>query len=65
MLLAYSRAGYERKTWKLPVDWMHLKTVQLTNVTVDRLTPVGTAEVKDGEVALTMKPAQAVVISPQ
>ena len=49
MLLAYSHAGYERKTWKLPLDWMRVKTVQLTNVTVDRLTPVGTAEIKDGD----------------
>jgi len=64
-LLAYSRGGYERKTWKLPVDWMRVRTVQITNVTVDSVTSAGTAEVKDGEVALTMKPGQAVVISPQ
>jgi len=44
---------------------MRLRTVQLTNVTVYRLTPVGTAEIKDGEVALTLAPRQAVVISPE
>src|SRR6266849_1888619 len=63
-LLAYSRGGYERKKWKLPVDWMRVKTVQLTNVTVDNVTSVGTAEVKDGEVALALAPGQAVVITP-
>ena len=47
------------------MDWMHVKTVQITNVTVDSVTSVGAAEVKDGEVALTLAPAQAVVITPQ
>jgi hypothetical protein len=64
-LLAYSRGGYERKTWKLPVDWPRVKTVQLTNVTVDSVTPMGAAEAKDGEVALALVPGQAVVIAPQ
>ena len=64
-LLAYSRAGYERKTWKLPVDWIRVKSVQITNVTVDSVTSVGAAEVKDGEVALALAPGQAVVITPQ
>ena len=64
-LLAYSRGGYERKTWKLPVDWMRVRSVQITNVTVDSVTPVGAAEVKDGEVALALTPGQAVVITPQ
>ena len=65
MLLAFSSGGYERKAWKLPVDWMRVKTVQLTNVTVDRLTPVGTAEIKDGEVTLALAPGEAVVLTPQ
>ena len=63
--LAYSRGGYERKTWKLPVDWVGVRTVQLTNVAVDSLTAVGTAEAKDGEVALALAAGQAVVITPQ
>jgi hypothetical protein len=61
-VLAYSHGGYERKTWKL-ADWMDVKTVNLTNVTVDDLTPVGSAEVKDGEVTLTLAPGQAVMIT--
>jgi hypothetical protein len=64
-LLAYSGSGYQRKTWKVPADWVGVKTVQLTNVTVDAVTPAGTAEVKDGQVALTLTPGQAVVISSQ
>lgn len=64
-LLAYSRGGYERKTWKLPVDWMRVKTVRITNVTVESITPAGTAEVKDGEVVLALAAGQAEVITPQ
>jgi hypothetical protein len=64
-LLAYSRGGYERRTWKLPADWTRIKTVQLTNVTVDSVTPAGAAEVKDGELALALAPGQAVVITAQ
>jgi hypothetical protein len=62
-LVAYSRDGYERKTWKLPVDWAGVKTVHLTNVTVDGVTSVGNAEVKNGEVAFTLTPGRAVVIT--
>jgi hypothetical protein len=61
-LLAYSRGGYERKLWKLPADWAPVKKVQLTQVTVDSLTPGGTAEIKDGEFALALAPGQAVMI---
>jgi hypothetical protein len=64
-LLAYSRGGYERKTWKLPADWIRVKTVQFTNLTVDGLTPTGSAEVKDGDLALSVAPGQAVAITPQ
>ncbi len=64
-LLAYSRAGYERKTWKLPVEWMRVKTVQLTNVTAESLMPAGTTEVKDGALALALAAGQAQVITLQ
>jgi len=53
------------KTWKLPADWTGVRTVQITNVSVDGAALVGTAEVKDGEVALTLAPGQAVVITAQ
>jgi hypothetical protein len=64
-LLAYSRGGYERKTWKLPLDWTRVKTVQLTNITVESVAPAGATEVKDGELALKLAPGQAVVITPR
>jgi hypothetical protein len=62
-LLAYSRSGYERKLWKLGAGWMGVKTVRLTNVTVESLAPAGTAEVKEGELTLSLAPGQAVMIT--
>jgi hypothetical protein len=64
-LLAYSRAGCARKAWKLPVDWIGARTLRLANVTVDSITAAGTAEVKDGELALALTHGQAVVITRQ
>ena len=63
-LLAYSRAGYARKTWKLPADWARFKTVRMTNVTVESLTPAGMAEIRDGEISLALAAGQAVMIAP-
>jgi hypothetical protein len=42
-----------------------VKTVQLTNITVDSLTSLATAEVKDDQLVLTLTPGQAVRITPQ
>jgi hypothetical protein len=42
-----------------------VRTVQLANLTVDSITAAGSAEVKDGELALALTPGQAVVLTPQ
>jgi hypothetical protein len=44
---------------------MDVKSAKLTNVTVDSLTSAGSAEVKDGELVLTLAPGQAVMIMRQ
>ena len=65
ILLAYSRTGYTQRTWELPADQHRFKTVKMTDLTVDRLTPGGTAEVKDGKFSLTLAAGQAVIITLQ
>ncbi|HWX18470.1 MAG TPA: hypothetical protein VN578_01065 [Candidatus Binatia bacterium] len=42
-----------------------MKTVKLTNVAVESVTPAGTAEIKEGVLALALAAGQAVVITPQ
>jgi hypothetical protein len=64
-LLAYSRTGCVGMGWQLPGDWRQVKTVQITNITVDRLTPAGAAEIKEGKLALTLTAGQAVRIAPK
>jgi hypothetical protein len=64
-LLAYSRSGYTTKTWKLPDTWTGVKTVMLSNVTVEGVTEAGTAEVKAGELKLTLNAEQAILITPK
>jgi hypothetical protein len=64
-LIAYSRNGCTSKTWKLPPDWMRVKTAETTNVTVDNLTFAGTVAVSDGEVTLGLAPGQALMLTPQ
>jgi len=64
-LLAYSRSGYANKTWKLLADWTQVKTVGCANITVERVTEAGTAEVKHGALTLTLMAGQAMVITPR
>jgi len=44
---------------------LQTKAVKLSIVSVDSVTAAGTAEVKDGELALTLAPGQAVEITRQ
>jgi hypothetical protein len=64
-LLAYSRSGCERKLWKVPNDFQSAGKVTLATVTVDNVGPTGTAEVTNGEIAITLSPGQAVMITKQ
>jgi hypothetical protein len=44
---------------------MRVKTVRIADVTVESVTPAGTAEVKDGALTLTLAAGQAVVTTPE
>jgi hypothetical protein len=63
-LIAYSRNGCAGKSWRLPADWLRVKTAETTNVTVDHLTSAGTVASSDGEVTLTLSPGQALILTP-
>jgi Endo-alpha-N-acetylgalactosaminidase len=62
-LLAYSRDGYQHKTWELPANWKGVKSVRTANVNAESA-PAATAEVKDGALSLGLAAEQAVVITP-
>ena len=64
-LLAYSRSGCERRLWKVPAGLMSAGTVTLATITVDTVSITGTTEIKNGEIALSLAPGQAVMITLQ
>jgi hypothetical protein len=47
-LVAYSRDGYESKTWLLPADWQGVAKVKLSKLTPEGPEPIEEAEVVDG-----------------
>jgi len=61
-LIAYSRQGYESKTWELPPDWKELKRVFISRITLQGPEPVGEAPVTDGKIALGLAEDEALVI---
>jgi len=62
-VVAYSAAGCKDKTWKLPAAWKNVTSARVSNITIDAVTNAGTIAVKDGELTLTLKPAQEVMIT--
>lgn len=62
-LLLYSREGYARKTWRLPPDWEQVQDVRVVKVAVDEIAPGGAAEVKEGELALSLAAGEAEVVT--
>ena len=51
-LIAYSKNGYDSKTWKLPPDWRHVKNVSLARITPEGHEPIDKATVTDGRITL-------------
>lgn len=61
-LVAYSENGYELKKWKLPAEWSKAKGVKVSMISVDQQNPGSVLPVEQGEIKLTLKPGEAVVI---
>ena len=61
-LIAYSRQGYERKTWHLPPDWEGVRGVRLSRITMEGPEPAAEALVADGSIALSVPQGQAFMI---
>jgi hypothetical protein len=62
-IIAYSKDGYEAKTWELPADWRGVKTVTLERVTSAGPEPAGAAQVDDGRLTLRVGRNEALKIS--
>jgi hypothetical protein len=64
-IIAYSRDGYENKTWQLPGDWSGVKSVDLYHITLEGCAPLKkNVPVTDGKLVLSLANGQAVSIVP-
>jgi hypothetical protein len=61
-LVAYSKEGYDSKSWKLPRDWDGVKRIVLERITPEGTEPVGTTVVNNGAVNLHMEKREALRI---
>jgi hypothetical protein len=61
-LVAYSRSGYDGKTWELPAEWKGVKSANLVRITPESLEPAGEAAIADGELTLTLKPGEEMMV---
>jgi len=61
-LVAYSKDGYERKSWTLPPDWQGVKKVSLARLTFAGPETIGEAEVAGGRLTLRLGKDEAVRI---
>jgi hypothetical protein len=63
-LIAYSKDGYESKTWELTGEWKQLKKVALAKLTPEGPEPIGEADVTDGVLTLSIEKNQGLKITP-
>ena len=64
-LVAYSRDGYESRTWALPTDWKDVRKVALSRMTLEGPQHVGEAEVTPDALTLRLGSGEALLIQPR
>lgn len=62
--IAYSKDGYQEKTWELPPDWISSKTVSIRKLTWEGLDTASELEVKTGKITLSLEADEAIAIQP-
>ena len=62
--IAYSKDGYEEKTWELPPSWTGTKKVTISRLSWDGSESKGELEVKAGKITLNLQKDEAVSIQP-
>ena len=63
-LIAYSKQGNNSKTWELPPDWKGVKTASVSKITLTGLEEAGVVNVGSGNVKLSVKSGEALLITP-
>ncbi len=63
-IIAYSKTGYNNRTWALPETWTGVFSVSLKSVTDAGLAFKGIAEVKGGSLSLSIEKNETILIEP-
>jgi len=63
-LIAYSKKGYNSRTWDLPPDWEDVETASVFRITLTGLDEAGVVNACRGSVNLSVKSGEALLITP-
>ena len=63
-LIAYSREGYDNKTWQLPPEWKDVDSASLFRITLNGHEKVREVTVTNGTLSLAMDKREALMIVP-
>ena len=61
-IIAYSKEGYDGKSWDLPPEWKGVGRVRLSRITPEGQEPAGEVAVTDGRIALSVGRDEALMI---
>jgi hypothetical protein len=57
--------GYNDRKWAVPKKWMEVKAVDLYNISDEGLTAIGSIQVENECINLSLKADQAIIIVPK
>ena len=64
-IIAYSKPGYQDKSWQLPGDWRDVKSVDTYRITLEGCVPLKTdVPINDARLILSLEEDEAVSIVP-
>ena len=64
-IVAYSRTGYEQKTWRLPADWRDVTSIDLYRITLEGRVPARKeVPATEGRLVLSLAAGEAIAIVP-
>jgi len=64
-IIAYSRSGYESRSWQLPEDWHDVKSFDLYKITMEGCIPFNRhVQASDAKLVLSLEKDEAISIVP-
>jgi hypothetical protein len=64
-IIAYSKNGYQNKTWTFPDDWGKVKKVKLSLISVNGKKKMESVRISNGKLILSLEKDQAIIIEKQ